>query len=289
MTHLQSDSIKKHSRRDFFRLVFYSGLGLTGSVAYAHSDNLEIVKQVVPVKGLPASLDGFTIGVLADFHAGAWGNEGVIIESIDAMQRLRPDVIALLGDYVDGVKSRDGHNIEQGMFVFKALQTLKAPFGIYAVLGNHDYWVDCDRVTGLLVKSGVTVLNNENRELPNGLVLAGVEDYWEGSGNPGKALNGSKGKTVILLSHNPDINEVLDGYTDVQLVISGHTHGGQIRAPLVNWSPWVPCSKRYRGATGLLRESSGRLCFISKGIGSFLVPARLFCPPDISLLTLMRI
>jgi len=275
------------SRRTLIRGAIYSTIALTGSVAYAQSDNLEILKIDVPIDNLPPSLDNFSIGVLADFHAGAWGNKKVIYDAISAMQHLKPDIITLLGDYVDGARSHDGHNIENGMYLFHALKSLKAPLGVYAVLGNHDHWTDSVRVTKLLTEKEITVLVDESIVLPNGLILVGVDDYWEGDGNPRKALAGvDKNNPVILLSHNPDINEYLEANDPIQLVLAGHTHGGQVRIPFTGWAPWVPCSKKYRGLTGLFRENDGRWSFISKGVGTFLLPIRLSCPPDIALLRL---
>jgi len=125
----------------------------------------------VPISGLPASLNGFSIGIMADFHAGAWGNEDVIIKAITSMRQLKPDIIVLLGDYVDGARSHDDQNIDNSIFLFQALEFLKAPFGVYAVLGNHDHWTDSKRVIKLLLARNITVLKNENRVLQNGLIL----------------------------------------------------------------------------------------------------------------------
>lgn len=285
-------STKQHhhqgiSRRALIRSLVYSSIALTGSVAYAQSDNLEIIKADVKVKGLPNALYGFSIGVMADFHAGAWGNDGVIADAISSMRQLQPDIITLLGDYVDGAGSHNEHNINKGSFLFKQLQSLNPPLGTYAVLGNHDHWTNKAEVTALLSKSNVTVLNNENKTLANGLTIAGVDDYWEGPSDHVRALAGvDNANPTILLSHNPDINGFLDTDSPVKLVLSGHTHGGQVRIPFTGWAPWVPCSPRYRGKTGLFSETDRRWCFISKGIGSFLLPVRLSCPPDIALLRL---
>lgn len=282
---------RKVSRRVMLRGLVYSALTLTGSVAYAQSDNLEIVRLDVPVKGLPPVLDGFSIGVMTDFHAGGWGNETVCSHAIASMQQLNPDLIALLGDYIDGARSHNRQNIANGRYVFQQLALLKAPYGVYAVLGNHDHWADSKKVTELLAESKITVLKNENRMLENGLILAGVDDYWEGPGNSRKALAGviSEEKIVVMLSHNPDITRDLEERDPVRLVLAGHTHGGQIRVPFTNWAPWVPCSPRYRGKTGLLAETKKRWSFISKGVGAFLLPVRFSCPPDIALLTLKRV
>ncbi len=277
------------TRRALMRGFVYSSIAATGSVAYASSDNLEILKADVPIKGLSASLDGLSIGVMADFHAGALGTGGVIEKSISSMKKLKPDVITLLGDFVDGANSHGVQAVDKGLFLFKELESLSAPLGVYAVLGNHDHWADSNRVTKLLKQVNIVVLHNENILLPNGLILAGVDDYWARS-DPDKALAGvGDGKKVILLSHNPDINHDLRASHPIDLVLSGHTHGGQIRVPFTGWAPWVSCSPRYKNKLGLFRDAGRRWTFISKGIGCFFLPVRLSCPPDIALLRLRAV
>ncbi|MEN8188665.1 MAG: metallophosphoesterase [Thermodesulfobacteriota bacterium] len=278
------------SRRNALRLMVYSTIALTGFAAYAQSDNLEIIRQDVPIKGLPDSLDGFSIGVMADLHAGALGNEQVITKAVSSMQQLKPDLLTLLGDYVDGARSHNAQNIDKCGFFFEQLELLKPPLGVYGVLGNHDHWTDSKRVTQLLNQRGITVLKDENQTLANGLVLAGIDDLWEGPGSSRKTLAGlGSEEMVVLLSHNPDVNGSLTDDDPVRLILSGHTHGGQVRVPFTQWAPWVPCSPRYRGRTGLFAETEKRWGFISKGVGSFLMPMRLSCPPDIALLTLKRV
>ncbi len=279
-----------YSRRVFIRSAVYATIGLAGATAYAQSDNLEVIHADVAVDGLSSSLDGLTIGVMTDFHAGAWGNREVIARAIQSMNDLQPDVITLLGDYVDGARSHDGHNIDKGLFLFEQLGALSAPQGVYAVLGNHDHWIDKTRITRLLSQRNITVLTDQHSKLSGGLVVAGVDDYWEGPGSVTKALTGVKNDaTVILLSHNPDINMDIGANDPVKLVLAGHTHGGQIRVPFTGWAPWVPCSRRYKGRVGLFRETENRWSFISKGIGTFLLPVRFSCPPDIAILTLRKV
>jgi hypothetical protein len=121
------------------------------------------------------------------------------------------------------------------------------------------------------------------------MVVAGVDDFWEGPADPFKATrNVSPESLVVMLSHNPDVNLELKGDKQVRLVLSGHTHGGQIRIPLINLAPWVPCSQKYRGSSGLIRETEGHWTFITKGVGTCFVPVRLACPPDIGILRLRR-
>jgi len=206
---------------------------------------------------------------------------------VDTVNRLRPDMVCLLGDYIDGVQSRDAGNISKGEFVFSQLGRLKAPRGVFAVLGNHDHWASGAVISDRLERQGIRVLNNDAQRPHEGLLLAGVDDYWEGPSRLERALRDfRKDDFVILMSHNPDINQLLIDSDPVDLVLSGHTHGGQVRIPFTQQALWVPCSSRYRGSTGLIRETEKRCTFVSKGVGTFLIPVRLNCPPDVGLVTL---
>lgn len=279
----------KLTRRGWIRATIFSGLAIGGGVGYVSSKRLEKVHVDVPLAGLPKRLEGLKIGVMADFHAGAFTSREDIDHAISMVNEENPDLIALLGDYVDGAYSRSRKNVEKGSYVFDALRSLRAPLGMYAVLGNHDHWTDADLVRKKLSMLPVVILDNQSVTMDNGLAIAGVDDFWEGPSNPFKPLrNLSQKSVVIMLSHNPDVNIQLRGDKRVRLVISGHTHGGQIRIPLIHWAPWVPCSMKYRGSSGLIRETEQRWTFITKGVGTFFLPVRLACPPDIGILHLKR-
>lgn len=277
------------TRRAWIRTIIYSGLATAGGVGYISSKRIEKVHADVSLHGLPKQLDGLKIGVMADFHAGAFVTRKDILKAITAINEERPDLIALLGDYVDGAYSHTRRNVEKGSYVFDALQKLHAPLGTYAVLGNHDHWTDPKLVRNKLSRLPLVILNNQSIILKNGLAVAGVDDFWEGPSNPFQAIKNIDQELVILmLSHNPDVNIQLRGDTRVRLVLSGHTHGGQIRIPLIHWAPWVPCSKKYRGSSGLIRETEHRWTFITKGVGTFFLPVRLACAPDIGVVRLRR-
>ncbi|UCG14273.1 MAG: metallophosphoesterase [Deltaproteobacteria bacterium] len=248
-----------------------------------------MLHKQVPLAGLAKRMDGLKVGVMSDFHAGASATRENIFHAISIMKAEKPEVIMLLGDFMDADFLRTRKNIGERAYVFDALQGLNAPLGIYAVLGNHDHYIDQGFVKKELSRIPAVVLDNQSVSLDNGLVVAGVDDLLIGRPNPQKALkNLCQNSTVMLLSHNPNVNLHLEGEARVGLVISGHTHGGQIRIPLLNWAPWVPGSGRYKGPSGLIRETKHRWTFITKGIGTRLAPVRVACPPDVAILYLTR-
>jgi predicted MPP superfamily phosphohydrolase len=280
----------KFSRRAWIRTIIYGGLAAAGGAGYYSSKRLEILRADVPIPDLKKNLDGIKIGVMSDFHAGAFLSGNDLHEAISALQREKPDIIALLGDYVDGAYSHSSRNVAKGSFLFESLKGLEASLGVYAVLGNHDHWTDAAKVKTKLSEARLTILNNQNITLDEKFAVAGVDDFWEGPANASRALKDLRPDTVtIMLSHNPDINIQIAGDPRVRLVLSGHTHGGQIRVPFINYAPWVPCSSKYRGYSGLIRETAKRRTFITKGVGTFFVPVRLACPPDIGILRLRRV
>jgi len=176
--------------------------------------------------------------------------------------------------------------VKSGIELFASL---RSKFGAVAVMGNHDHWTDAGLVRKKLSGLPVFILNNQGISLDNGLAVAGVDDFWEGPSHPFKAIrNLSPESVIIMLSHNPDVNLQLKGDERVRLVMSGHTHGGQIRIPLIRWAPWIPCSRKYRASSGLIRETDLRCTFITKGVGTFFVPVRFACPPDIGILRLRK-
>jgi predicted MPP superfamily phosphohydrolase len=280
----------KLTRRAWMRSILYSSVAVMGGAGYVSSRRPEIIRQDVPLSGLSKRLDGLKIGVMSDFHAGAFVHKKDIWDTVRMVNQERPDLVALLGDFVDGGYSHNAKNVKKGAYVFEALKGLKAPLGLFAVLGNHDHWTDARLVRKALSRIGVVVLDDRHVALGHGLAVAGVDDFWEGPARPLKALGQlSRHTCVILLSHNPDVNIQLGGEKRVKLVISGHTHGGQIRIPLIHRAPWVPCSKKYRGPTGLIQETEHRWTFITKGVGTFFLPIRLACPPDIGILRLRKL
>jgi uncharacterized protein len=276
------------SRRTLLRSFIYTGVVSAIAAGCATADELEEIQGEIRIKGLPDHLDGFRIGVLSDFHAGAYLTEGEIARAVETVNSFQPDVVALLGDYVDGkTESHDLRDLEDSLFLFTALGRLQARHGVYAVLGNHDHWASAPWVKEQLANLGARLLVNEHIRLDNGLVIAGVDDYWVGRARLQKTLHGVPDDApTVLLSHNPDINRRIPAESPIRIVLSGHTHGGQVRMPFSDRAFWVPCKKKYRNQCGLIQENDARWTFITKGVGTYLLPVRWNCPPDIGILTL---
>jgi predicted MPP superfamily phosphohydrolase len=231
----------------------------------------------------PAACSGLSIAVVSDLHVGSPFNGVEKLERIVAeTQKAEPDLVLLAGDYViQGVRG--------GLFVAPEiigaeLGELTAPLGVFAVLGNHDWWLDGPRVQQAFEKSGIEVLENRAVELRRGdcaFWLGGIGDYWEGRPDVDRTLeNVPPDAAALVLTHNPDVfPEVPDR---VALTIAGHTHGGQVRVPLVG-RPVVPSIHGERYAIGTIVEGDRHL-FVTPGVGTSILPVRFLVPPEISLL-----
>jgi predicted MPP superfamily phosphohydrolase len=233
----------------------------------------------------PSEAPSLKIALLADLHTGSPHNDlSRLREVVDRTNRAQPDVVLLAGDFVI-------HGVVGGRFVepeatAAVLRGLRAPLGVYAVLGNHDWWFDAARVQRALEAAEIPVLEDRAvrlKALGWSCWLVGVSDFWEGRHDVRKALAGTDGTApIILVTHNPDIFPEVPA--SVALTLAGHTHGGQVRLPGLG-RPIVPSQFGERYAVGHIVEG-GRHLFVSSGIGTSILPVRFRVPPEISLVTL---
>jgi predicted MPP superfamily phosphohydrolase len=229
----------------------------------------------------PKACDGLSIAVLADLHAGApfIGLEQIerVVEETNATG---PDLILLVGDYViQGVVGGDFIAPER---VAAILSGLRARLGVYAVLGNHDWWLDPGRVRRAITGNGMALLEDASVPLElNGctFTLVGISDFWEGPHDVRKAFSGLRpGSPIIAFTHNPDVFPQLP--MPVSLAIAGHTHGGQVNLPGLG-RLIVPSRYGERFAAGVIKEA-GQNYFVSTGIGTSILPVRFRVPPEIA-------
>ena len=238
---------------------------------------LSIEHERIQLNRLPKEFDGFRIVQLSDIHHGPFSSKEQIERAVDTANRLKPDIIALTGDYISKERYYAAPCAEM-------LGRLEARYGVYAVLGNHDHWTDAALITDLFRAEGITVLINEGMRFErNGAAfwLAGVNDYMVGLEDVSLSLAGARSDEMkLLLAHNPIVLRRA-ARASVDLVLSGHTHGGQvaIRGERNSARP------RRRLLKGLGRQGNTQI-YINRGLGTVVLPIRYGCPPEISLLEL---
>lgn len=246
-------------------------------VAMDEANSLSLERVGITLTRLPKKLDGLKIVQLSDIHHSPFTGLEHIERVVKVANRLRPDLFVLTGDYV----SHEREYIEP---VAKALGQLKSRYGTFACLGNHDHWTDADAVTKHFREQGINMLVNEGLRLEvrgTSFWLAGVDDYMVGKTDVAAALHGSfPDEMKLLLAHNPLIFRDA-ARLGVDLTFSGHTHGGQIKLRDDEKRLWP--SRRLKA--GLHSRKDAQI-YITRGIGTVVVPMRYQCPPEISLLEL---
>ena len=239
---------------------------------------LSIERQEIFLRRLPKRLEGLRVVHLSDFHYGPLVNPKHLERAIKATNDLRPDLIALTGDYISQDRVYAAPCAE-------LVGRLKARHGVYAVLGNHDHWTDAKLITDLFRAENIRVLVNEGTRVDlkrESFWLAGVDDTMVGLEDLPLALAGSRDHEFkLLLAHNPMILRRA-ARASVDLVLSGHTHGGQ-----VTWRSEKSRSgrPRRRMLRGLGRRGNTQI-YVTRGLGTVVLPIRYGCPPEISMLEL---
>jgi len=239
-----------------------------------------VQERDVPVVGLPAALDGFRIAQISDLHCGPFASGPRVAGWIEAVNGLKPDLVAVTGDLI---ASGDAFV----PVVASALGRLRAPRGVFACMGNHDYFGDGEAMAQALASEGLTVLRNRGVEVPHAgarLFVAGVDDTWTARHDVERALaHRPAGVPVVLLAHDPALFPEAAAF-GVDLTLSGHTHGGQLGLPL--FSRQVNLARIItRYTTGLYREGPSSL-YVNRGLGTTGPPIRLGVFPEIAVLTL---
>ena len=257
-----------------------AGLVQLARAALAEPYELAVERRAIALTRLPRELDGFRVVHLSDIHHSPFTGREQVERAVEVANSLRPDIIALTGDYIS-------HEREYIQPCAEMLGRLRARRGVYAVLGNHDNWVDAPLITDLFRSEGIRVLVNEGMRFEDrgaAFWLAGVDDTMVGLEDLPLALAGSRTDEMkLLLAHNPVILRRA-ARAGVDLVLSGHTHGGQ-----VTWRPERSASGRVRRRIlrGLGRRG-GTQIYVTRGLGTVVLPLRYGSPPEVSLLELRR-
>ena len=215
------------------------------------------------------TLKDVKIVFVSDFHISKYGKKR-LERVVKLINKQNPDFVLSGGDFINGKDDEHSLSIEEQVLILKKI---KAPF--ITVLGNHDFWYDKERVVQALKEGGFVVLSNSNINL-NGIYLAGVEDVQTGKPDVGKALENT-GDVKILLSHSPDI--YYDVKEQVNLILAGHTHGGQVSFPFFG-APTVPSKYGSKFAKRIINETQNTM-IITKGVGTSILPVRFCAVPEI--------
>ncbi|MBO0724163.1 MAG: metallophosphoesterase [Blastocatellia bacterium] len=279
-----SRKAERHGRRRRWRQTFAAIL----RAAMIEPHQIEITHQTIAIEKLPVEFQGMRVVQLSDVHHSPFLDEDRINEAVRMANDLGPDLVVLTGDYIS-------HSRDYISPCAQALGRLRAPHGVFAVLGNHDHWTDGAMMRAALADQGIHVLCNESERIERGssyIRLAGVDDLMVKRDNLWQALEETYwDETRILLSHNPAIIREA-ARAGVDLVLSGHTHGGQI-----NWR--LLTGRQDRKTARWLRRPSRRLMrghaqlgstqlYVNRGLGTVVVPLRYGCPPEITLLEIVR-
>jgi len=241
---------------------------------------LTIEHERINLRRLPEAFESFRVVQLSDIHHGPFSDRTQIERAVETANSLKPDIIALTGDYI----SKERHYAAP---CAEMLGKLRARYGVFAVLGNHDHWTDAALITDLFRAEGITVLVNEGMRFEMGgsaFWLAGVDDTMVGLEDLPLALAGSRASEMkLLLAHNPIILRRA-ARANVDLVLSGHTHGGQVA---LRSEPSPSGGPRRRFLKGLGRLGNTQI-YVNRGLGTVVLPIRYGCPPEVSLLELRR-
>jgi predicted MPP superfamily phosphohydrolase len=288
------------SRRNILRMLGYgvggTAAGLLGTSQYGvwiEPHLLQLKRVQIPLKRLPSSLDGFKIVYLSDFHLYPHTRIEFIQEAVDMAKGLNPDLVALGGDFVTAQRNLTPGEVPEIFELAPVLAQLNARYGVFAILGNHDHWRGDQNgdpmknvIRQALEKSGIPVLVNSGMTLDIGrerVYLAGVDDGWVGLNDLPKALGKHPGGvTTIVLMHAPDFADEFCKDERIDLQLSGHSHGGQVRFPLIGSPFCPPHGKNYD--MGLYRVGTMWL-YTSVGIG-LTAPIRFNCRPEVTEITL---
>jgi len=292
MAFLESVTQEPVSRRRFFKTGLYCAAGFAIYSGELERHWIEVVRRDFFLPGLPPVFDGMRVAQLSDIHMDEYTEPFFLRHLIEVVNRLHPELVLLTGDFVSDGLSSTSFAIGAAWQCANLLTKLECR-RLYAVLGNHDVGVGGIEVTDALQANGIKVLTNVCLPIERSsarIWLAGLDDPVLGNPDPELAIPASirnlPNEPVILMCHAPDYVDTLlsnPAGKAISLMLSGHTHGGQVRLPLLGALELPELGKKYvEGWFGL----AGLQLYVNRGIGTVGLPFRLFCPPEITLLTL---
>lgn len=248
----------------------------------AHNDvyDIEVTRHEVFIDDLPSAFDNYRIAFLTDTHVASFVRRDFYRQIVEQTNRFNPDLILLGGDFITFRK-------DIGLMADVLLTNLRARDGILAVLGNHDYWANGDETKAAMSAKGVEFIINRSHIIRRdgaALPVVGIDEVYRGEPDIDAAFANVKPGPCIGVTHHPDLIDLLDGRR-VDLLVCGHTHGGQIRFPFFG-AVVIPSRHEGRYAAGF-RRVGDVLMYVSRGIGA-IPPIRILCKPEIATFTLRQ-
>ncbi|MCK4592788.1 metallophosphoesterase [Candidatus Parcubacteria bacterium] len=280
-------NITKHKKRKLFLILSFliSIIILFWYGFIFEPNNIQVERISVEIENLPESFNGAKIVHLTDFHSRNFSRREKRV--LEILEDIDPDFVFITGDFID-------HSTKDLDSCQKFWRELSSQYQgkTFGVLGNHEHWIkspDIAAIKKMLEENGISVLNNENRKIFQGgkyIYLLGVDDPdSEKDDLPKAMINTEENIPKILLAHSPDIIDNLQG-EKVDLILVGHTHGGQVVIPFVK-PFWVPTKNRGKYASGLFRINDTNL-YVNRGIGMASLQIRFNCPPEITVIELKQ-
>jgi hypothetical protein len=279
------------TRRDFLRgtaaVAGVAAAGLGAHSLFIEPHDIATERVDIRLPRLPDAFDGFRIVQISDIHYGPYLGRRGLQAALDAAIACHPDAVALTGDFVS--HPLGGRNGPEGArHAEPCADVLRqfAPVPVFAVLGNHDHWNSATIVAGAFHDAGLQMLRNQALPLERGaarLWIAGLDDAWTGAADlPHTLRQVPADEATVLLAHEPDIADYVARFP-IDLQLSGHSHGGQVRLPGIGpiILPWM--AKKY--PEGLNRVGDLQV-YTNRGIGVIAPPVRFNCPPEVTLITL---
>jgi len=278
--------ISKPTKKQF---VSYAALVVLGVLLLVYAvfiepDQLVVQRQAISLPHWSPALNHLKVAVITDLHVGCLSVPISKLRRVIAeTNEQEPDLIVMLGDFVASHGRRSALKPEE--FAHE-LSALKSKYGVYAVLGNHDWWYNGEEVRNELQRANIHVLENQSVQLrinDVSLWIAGLADQWTRSPNiPLAVKNVPVGSPCLMLMHEPDLLRDVPG--SVSLSLAGHTHGGQVSLPIIG-APIVPTDLGNKFARGLIVEAEKHY-FVSSGVGTSVIPVRFGVPPEVCILDL---
>lgn len=264
-------------------LILFTGASLLVWSVLIEPGRLTVKETTINIPQWPQAFDHLRIILISDLHVGSPHIDiEKLREIVATINQQQPDLVLIAGDFV--IQDVWGGHFVEPEQIAAELKNLRARDGVYAVLGNHDWWYDGARVMSALNNAGIKVLENDVARIERSgqsIWIAGLADLWTGKQNiAGTLAKIPASAMVVALTHNPDLFPTIP--TGVALTLAGHTHGGQVNLPFFGRRV-VPSEFGERFAIGLLRENGHQL-FVTPGIGTSIIPIRFRVQPEISVL-----